>query len=104
MDVNMMPPGIWLKLAYNGGSEISFTFKPSVVASKVFSLRPGGNSYEVVPSFYVPAALLAVAALNFMRFLNFLEITDHRAGTFSMDIDSLVEEVAYFWEPRSETR
>jgi hypothetical protein len=103
LDPTAMLPGTWIKLAYNGGSEISFTWKPEVVVHKIIDLNPGRSSYEVVPSFFVPAALLTVATFNFMRFLNFLEITDHRAGTFFMDIDELVDQTAYYWDPEGET-
>jgi hypothetical protein len=104
LDPTKMPPRTWLKLAYNGGSLIGFTWRPDLVARYVIDLEGGRSSaYEVVPSFYVPAALLAVLALNFARYLNFLEITEQRAGTCTMDIDEVVQTVSYTWTPRERT-
>lgn len=103
LDPSKIPDGTWLKLAYDGGSNVSFTWLPAVVADKVFDLSAGrSNSYEVVPSFYVPAALLAVLALRFMEFANFAEITELRAGTFHCDIDNMIDEVSYTWRPDDE--
>ena len=100
---SMIPAKTWLKLAYDGGSNVSFTWLPAVVADKVFDLSAGrSNTYEVVPSFYVPAALLGVLALRFMEFPNFLEITELRAGTFSCSLDDLVDTVSYQWESGDE--
>lgn len=99
MDPAKILPGTWLKLAYDGGSNISFTWLPAVVADKVFDLTAGrSNTYEVVPSFYVPAAMLSAMALRFLQFPNFLEITELRAGTFHCDIDDLAEQVSYGWD------
>lgn len=98
--VEKMVPNTWIKLAYDGGSNVSFTWRPHVVADKVFDLNAHmSNTYEVVPSFYVPAAMLSLLAMRFMEFLNFAEITDRRAGTFLMDIDAMADVVSYQWEP-----
>jgi hypothetical protein len=103
LDPLKVPPKTWLKLAYDGGSDVSFTWLPVVVADKVFDMNAGrSNTYEVVPSFYVPAALLGVLALRFMEFPNFLEITELRAGTFSCSLDDLVDTVSYQWESGDE--
>ena len=100
LDPSKIPEKTWLKLAYDGGSNVSFTWLPAVVADKVFDLSAGrNNTYEVVPSFYVPAALLAVLAMRFLEFPNFAEITELRAGTFHCDIDKMVDEVSYAWAP-----
>ena len=100
LDPLKVPQKTWLKLAYDGGSDVSFTWIPVVVADKVFDLTARRtNTYEVVPSFYVPAALLGVLALRFMEFPNFLEITELRAGTFGMNLDDMVDTVSYQWEP-----
>ena len=99
LDPNKIPKGTWLKLAYDGGSDVSFTWLPVVVADKVFDLNAHrSNTYEVVPSFSVPAALLGVLALRFLEFPNFAEITDLRAGTFSCSLDEIVDSVSYKWE------
>jgi hypothetical protein len=98
MDVTKMHPQAWIKLAYDGGSNIGFTFKPAVVAAKIVDLG-GGSSYEVVPSFFVPAALLALLAVNFMRYMNFLEITDLKAGTCNVEIDEMALSVCFGWSP-----
>jgi hypothetical protein len=95
LDPTKMPDGVWVKLAYDGGTQLSFTWKPHLVVRMIVDLTDGGNSYEVVPSFFVPAAMLSIMTFNYMRFMNFLEITDQRAGTFYMDMDSLIEEVSY---------
>ena len=103
LDPLKVPQKTWLKLAYDGGSDVSFTWLPVVVADKVFDLTARRtNTYEVVPSFYVPAALLGVLALRFMEFPNFLEITELRAGTFTCSLDNLVDDVSYRWEPGDE--
>ena len=103
LDPLKVPPKTWLKLAYDGGSDVSFTWLPVVVADKVFDMNAGrSNTYEVVPSFYVPASLLGVLALRFMEFPNFLEITELRAGTFSCSLDELVDTVSYQWESGDE--
>jgi hypothetical protein len=99
LDPNKIPKGTWLKLAYDGGSDVSFTWLPVVVADKVFDLNAHrSNTYEVVPSFYVPAALLGVLALRFLEFPNFAEITELRAGTFSCSLDEIVDSISYKWE------
>lgn len=99
LDPLKIPQKTWLKLAYDGGSDVSFTWLPLVVVDKVFDLSMNrNNTYEIVPSFYVPAAMLGVLALRFMEFPNFLEITDLRAGTFHCNLDVAVDDVAYVWE------
>jgi hypothetical protein len=95
-----IPAATWLKLAYDGGSEMSFTWLPHIVSKHVVDLSNGrSNAYAVVPSFYVPAALLSILAMRFMQFENFLEITEMRAGTFHMNLDEMVDSVSYEWEP-----
>ena len=99
LDPLKVPKKTWLKLAYDGGSDVSFTWLPVVVADKVFDMNANrSNTYEVVPSFYVPAALLSILALRFMEFPNFLEITEMRAGTFHMNLDDMIDQVSYQWE------
>ena len=88
----------WIKLAYDGGSSISFTFKPWVVSQSVFSLD-SGDSYAVVPSFFVPAAMLSIISFRYAEFLNFAEITDLKAGTVGFDIDQLAQDVMFEWAP-----
>ena len=96
MAPSMVIPKTWIKLAYDGGSDISFTFLPDIIADKIFDLTAGRtNSYAVTPSFYVPAAVLSIMTLRFMQFYNFLEITDLRAGTFQTNIDDLITAVSY---------
>lgn len=94
LDITKMAPKTWIKLAYDGGSNISFTWRPDIVSRLVFNLDTT-NSYAVVPSFYVPAALLGVFALRFLEFPNFRNITEQRAGTVHYDIDSLIDDVAF---------
>jgi hypothetical protein len=101
IDPSCMIPGTWLKLAYDGGSAMSFTFRPDIVAKKVVVLQ-GGNSYAVTPSFYVPAAILALMAIRFLEFRNFADITEHRAGTYTTDIDELARSVSFAWSPDGE--
>jgi len=101
LDVTKISPKTWIKLAYDGGTNISFTWRPDIVASRVFSLD-NTNSYAVVPSFYVPAALLSVLMYRFMCFHNFVNITELKAGTFHMDIDELATELSYKWEPEDQ--
>lgn len=98
LDVTKISPKTWIKLAYDGGTNISFTWRPDIVAARVFSLDDT-NSYAVVPSFYVPAALLGVMMYRFMCFHNFVNITELKAGTFHMDIDEMATELSYKWEP-----
>jgi len=99
LDVEKMVPNTWLKLGYDGGSSIAFTFLPHIVAKNVFDLNSNvDNTYAVVPSFYVPAALLSCLAFRFMEFLNLIEIPDSKAGTVSFDIDCLADEVTYQWD------
>ena len=99
MDPTKMHARSWLKMAYDGGSNIGFTFLPYIVAEKVIDLSGGRtNSYEITPSFYVPAAILGVMGFRFMQYPNFTEITNLRAGTCSFDIDTLIDDVSYAWE------
>ena len=103
MDPSKVLDKTWLKLAYDGGSDVSFTWLPNVVADKIFDLTANGRStYEVVPSFYGPAALLGILALRFMEFPNFLEITPLRAGTFTCSLDEVAESVSWLWEPNDD--
>jgi hypothetical protein len=97
MDPMQMHRSTWMKLAYDGGSNISFTLKPELVARHVVRLDDS-DSYAVVPSFFVPASMLATLCLHFMRYTNILEVTDHRAGTVHFEIDELAEELSYEWE------
>ncbi len=99
LDPLKVPKKTWLKLAYDGGSDVSFTWLPVAVVDKIFDLTANRtNTYEVVPSFYVPAAMLGVLALRFMEFPNFLEITELRAGTFHCNLDVAIDDVSYKWE------
>jgi hypothetical protein len=59
------------------------------------------NTYAVTPSFYVPAVILSIMAYRFMQFLNFLEITELRAGTYQCNIDSVIESISYQWDPEN---
>jgi hypothetical protein len=103
MAPNKIIPGTWLKLAYDGGSDIGFTWLPHVIADKIFDLSANvSNTYAVTPSFYVPAAILSAMTLRFMQFYNFLDITELRAGTFQCNIDSIINEVTYQWTPAEE--
>jgi hypothetical protein len=97
MDPAQMHPKAWIKLAYDGGSNISFTFHPYIVATRVFSLN-SESGYEVVPSFYAPAALLSALALHFLRFKVLLGISPKRAGTVAFDIDEQVTKISYDWQ------
>jgi hypothetical protein len=95
-------PGTWLKLAYDGGSDIGFTWRPDIVADMIFDLTANvSNTYAVTPSFYVPAVILSIMAYRFMQFLNFLEITELRAGTYQCNIDSVIESISYQWDPEN---
>ena len=98
LDPTKLIKGSWMKLAYDGGSNISFTWHPEVVARTLFSLD-NSNSYAVVPSFFVPAALLGVFALRFLEFSNLAEITELRAGTMHLEIDQVARDISYQWEP-----
>jgi hypothetical protein len=89
VDPSKVKDGTWIKLAYNGASEISFHFKPHLHSRMILNL--GDDGYEVVPSFYVPAAMLSVMMWNFARYVNLLEITNHRAGVFAFDFDDTLE-------------
>ena len=86
-----------VKLAYDGGSNISFTWHPKIVADKVVDLNRR-SQYDVVPSFYVPAALLGVAVFRFLQFRNFMEIPETRATTTNYNIDELLTDVSFVWE------
>ena len=100
MDPAKIIKGTWIKLAYDGGSDIGFTWLPHIVADKIFDLTSStSNTYAVTPSFYVPAAILAAMTLRFMQFYNFLDITDLRAGTYQCNIDSVINDITYQWEP-----
>ena len=101
MDPAKMVAGTWVKLAYNGGSELSFTWRPDLVAAHVVDLGRT-SAYEVVPSFYVPAALLAVLTFNFLRFSNFSQYPASRAGTWQFDLDEAVRCVSYRWDRQAE--
>lgn len=105
LDPTTIPPGTWIKLAYDGGSAVSFTWLPDVVADRVVDLNPGrAGTYDVIPSFYVPAAMLAVLTFRFMQFVNFMDITERRAGTFQCDLDEMIDEVSYTWSAESEVQ
>jgi hypothetical protein len=97
MSPDKMPDGVWLKLAYDGGSNISFTWLPKLIVDKIVSLNTN-SSYEVTPSFYVPAALLALLAAHFRRFECFTKLKPINAGTFQMNIDDIIDTVSYTWE------
>jgi hypothetical protein len=71
-----------------------------LIADRIIDL--GRSAYEVVPSFYVPASLLAVLCFNFMRFTNFLEIPEGKAGTYQLDLDETIRNISYGWEPSVE--
>ena len=98
LELESVHKSAWIKLAYDGGSNISFLFKPAIAIKKIFSLEGGRNTYAVTPSFFVPALLVSLLALQFARYKHLASITDIRAGGFNMNIDSFTEEMALDWE------
>jgi hypothetical protein len=99
IDIEKIVPNTWIKLAYDGGSNIAFTWLPEFILDKILSLDSyRQNRYEITPSFYVPAALLSLMTMRFYQLKNFHKITSLRAGTFNMNIDTTINEVAYVWE------
>ena len=101
LDPTKITPNTWIKLSYDGGSSIAFTFRPKIVANRVIDIA-GRSSYEVTPSFYVPAAFLCTMGLRFSQFFNLLNITDMRAGTFECDIDDFMNNASFDWTPEGE--
>jgi len=82
----------WVKLAYNGGNAISFHFKPQDYVR--FLLQTGEQSaYEVTPSFYVPASLLANLTLFFMSYSKLVRVANPCEVQF--DIDSEMENASF---------
>jgi hypothetical protein len=101
LDPGKLLPGTWAKLAYDGGTNISVTWNPAVVASRILDIG-GTSSYAVVPSFYVPAALLAALAIRFLEFENLAAVPERCAGTLHIDIDETIRSnLAYKWRPDS---
>ena len=101
LDPTKITSNTWIKLSYDGGSSIAFTFRPKIVASRVIDIA-GRSSYEVTPSFYVPAAFLCTMGMRFSQFFNLLNITDIRAGTFECDIDDFMNNASFDWTPEGE--
>ena len=97
LDPSQLLPNTWIKLAYDGGSNISFTWHPKIVASRLLTLDDG-NSYAVVPSFFVPAALLGVLTLRFLEFPVIAKIPEANAGTIHLDIDQMVHSISHKWK------
>lgn len=93
-DPNIVIDRTYLKLAYNGGSELSFHFGPAFHRFSIWDIG-GDNSYEVVPSFFVPAALLSEFTYFFLQYISPKKITKTRACIHKIDIDEELDDVMY---------
>jgi len=78
----------WVKLAYDGGNDLAFHFNPKEYVGKLLNTGDGGN-YDVVPSFYVPANILANTSLFFSIFRP-LKI-NKKGMEVRMELDDLIE-------------
>jgi hypothetical protein len=91
-DPNIVIDRTYVKLAYNGGSKLSFTFGPAFLRH---CIGRNNNSYEVVPSFFIPAALLAEFTFFFLLYISPKKITPTRANIYKIDIDDECKEIMY---------
>lgn len=98
LDPTAMIPNSWIKMGYDGGSNISFTFHPEIAAKYIFNLNEN-NSYEVVPSFYVPAAIQATLCMYFTTFQHLVHLPQdlEHVGTVHFHIDDLLKKVGTTW-------
>ena len=54
----------------------------------------------MVPSFFVPAALLGVLALRFLEFPAIANISEENAGTVHLDIDQTIQSISHQWKSK----
>lgn len=100
LDVAVQRPEAWVKLSYDGGRFVSFTFNPMKVAPLIINCNSGvDGSYTVTPSFAVPAALLPIMALYFAEFPSLRDVKGETYGTLNLDLDELVNSVSFQWQP-----
>jgi hypothetical protein len=102
MNESDMFPEIWIKLAYDGGSNISFTFHPYIVSKYTMHLNMTENAYAVQPSFYVPSKVLAFMTCRIMQYKQLLSIAKEKAGTILFNIDDVINNISYKWDNTDE--
>jgi len=79
-----IPDKTWIKLAYDGGSNISFVFNPKEVLKRVFRTSTR-SSYEITPSFYVPPAILSAFCMLFLGINKFVNTEKSFIIDFNID-------------------
>ena len=103
-----IPPRTYMKLAYDGGSLIAFYFHPRKMLSTIRTTPPderedaAQGAYAVHPSFYVPAALVALIGLWLIQHTTLQKVPARNAGVHVMNIDDLTREVAHRKEARED--
>ena len=86
IDPAMLPVNTWVKCSYDGGSSVSWHFVPDYTTRSVWRLG-GDSAYEVTPSFYVAAAMIAVMTRNFMRYKALTTLREENSRVVSMQMD-----------------
>jgi hypothetical protein len=88
IDPDLLPDNVWVKASYNGGSAMSWHFLPNVTNHAIWRSNVGDNSYEITPSFYVPAAMqgLILRMFSMTRQITNLDPSKHsRMVRFNID-------------------
>lgn len=90
LDPEKILDNTWVKLAYNGDDEFAFHFKPHLSRDVIDLESTETSSYEVVPSFFVPASMLALYTMYMSTYFNLVKITDLKATFMNF---SMAEEI-----------
>jgi hypothetical protein len=94
IDPNLLPPATWIKASYNGGSSMSWHFLPSVTNHAIWRSDGGDNSYEVTPSFYVPAAMSGLITKMFSTIKQFTNLDPEKHSRIvRFNIDHAIKQI-----------
>ena len=82
----------WMKLSYDGGSNIAFILNPYRFAQDLVNggvEEEGQGGYEIVPSFFPPASIVSILGLLALCYSNLQKANKSRYGYFPMNIDEI---------------
>jgi hypothetical protein len=95
IDPNLLPPNVWLKASYNGGSNMSWHFLPNATVNSIWRSDVNTDStYEITPSFYVPAAMsgLFIRLFSITRQFTKLDPEKH-SRIVRLNIDQKIKQI-----------
>jgi hypothetical protein len=93
IDQSLLPPDVWIKASYDGGSRLTWYFHPNEVYKYIWTLNNNDGTYDITPSFYVPAALSGVLIRMLMSFDQFVKLDISKAKAVNLDIDTILNSI-----------